>query len=200
VIRGLLLCGGTSSRFGSDKLLHRHSPAGESAAEAQPLVVRSARHLIEGAGNALAVIPMGASALRLVLEQAGCEILESPQTLRGLGASLAAGVAHTRTADAWIVALGDMPSIRTATIAAVRAKLEGGALIAAPFIAATHERGHPVGFSRALRDELLVVDGDEGARSVIARHRAAVVSIPVDDRGILFDVDTRGDLDAATSA
>jgi molybdenum cofactor cytidylyltransferase len=200
VIRGLLLCGGTSSRFGSDKLLHRYSRPGEGADETQPLVVRSARHLIEGAGNALAVIPMGAPGLRLLLEQAGCDILESPHTSRGLGASLAAAVAHARTADGWIVALGDMPSIRAATIAAVRNKLEQGALIAAPFIASTMQRGHPVGFAHALRDELLVVDGDEGARSVIARHREAVVSIPVEDRGILFDVDTPGDLDAATSA
>ncbi len=191
-IRGVLLCGGKSTRFGSDKLL--------APFEAMPLVAHCARNLIAGAGNALAVIPTGASALRRVLEEAGCAVLESDATRRGLGASLAAGIAHTREAQGWIIALGDMPLIRAATIAAVRGRLEEGALIAAPYIAGTRERGHPVGFAHALRDELIVLDGDEGARSVILRHREAVVSIPVEDRGILVDIDTPGDLDAATSA
>jgi molybdenum cofactor cytidylyltransferase len=192
VIRGLLLCGGKSSRFGSDKLVFRHSREGASPA---PLAAQSARHLIAGAGNALAVIPPGALDLRAVLETAGCEILESADTARGLGASLAAGIAAASDADGWIVALGDMPFIEPATIAAVRRRLEDGALIAAPVTRGKGERGHPVGFSRALRAELAALDGDEGARSVIARHRAGIALIEVDDAGIVKDIDTPSDLE-----
>jgi len=192
VIQGLLLCGGKSSRFGSDKLLFRHSRGG---GDAVPIAVLSARNLIAGAGNALAVIPPGASALREVLEEAGCAILESPDTARGLGASLAAGVAASADAEGWIVALGDMPFILASTIAAVRERLESGALIAAPGLVETGQRGHPVGFSRALYTELVEVDGDEGARAVIAAHRDLVALIGVDDSGILKDIDTPSDLE-----
>ena len=194
-IRGLLLCGGRSTRFGADKLLVRHSRAGGNPAQAEPLVVHAARNLIAGAGNALAIIPPGATQLRSILEDIGCEILESPHSARGLGASLAAGVAHTAHAAGWIVALGDMPLIRAATIRAVRGKLEAGAVIAAPFIAGTGQRGHPVGFSGSLKEELLALDGDEGARSVIARHRESIELIPVDDPGIVVDIDTPEDLE-----
>ena len=193
MIRGLLLCGGRSSRFGSDKLLFRHSREGGSPL---PLVANSARHLVQGAGNALAVIPLAAAELRRVLEDAGCEILESRDTARGLGASLAAGIAAASDADGWIVALGDMPFIEPATIVAVRRRLEEGALIAAPVTRDTGQRGHPVGFSRALRDELAALDGDEGARSVIAHHRAEIALIEVDDAGIVKDIDTPSDLEA----
>jgi molybdenum cofactor cytidylyltransferase len=192
VIRGLLLCGGRSSRFGSDKLLFRHSREGGSPL---PLVASSARHLVEGAGNALAVIPLAAAELRRVLEDAGCDILESRDTARGLGASLAAGIAAASDADGWIVALGDMPFIRAATIGAVRAKLAEGALIAAPVLAATGERGHPVGFASRLKDELLALDGDQGARAVIERHRDMLATVRVDDPGIVIDIDTPGDLE-----
>jgi len=159
----------------------------------------AARNAIEGTGNALAVIPPDAKRLREVLRAAGCEILESAATARGLGASLAAGVAHSADAEGWIVALGDMPFIEPATFAAVLVHLRAGALIAAPIHETRGDRGHPVGFSSALKDELLALDGDAGARSVIARHRGAVVSIPVRDGGIVIDIDTPGDLDAATS-
>ncbi len=186
-IRGILLCGGRASRFGSDKLL---APLRGAA-----LVTHSARNLVAGAGNALAVIPTGAAALRRALEEAGCDILESSDTVRGLGASLAAGVAHCPQAAGWIVALGDMPFIEPATVAAVRAALEAGASIAAPVLAPDMARGHPVGFSRALQEELAALDGDEGARSVIERHRAEVTTLEVDDGGIVADVDRPADLE-----
>ncbi|MGZ5035560.1 MAG: nucleotidyltransferase family protein [Usitatibacter sp.] len=191
-VRGILLCGGRSTRFGSDKLLSRHSREGGRPV---PLAVRSASHLIAGAGNALAVIPPGAVELRSLLEEAGCEVLESPRTERGLGASLAAAVAHSPRAAGWIVALGDMPFIEPATIAAVRAALESGAAIAAPVHGAEKARGHPVGFSRRFAAELAALDGDEGARSLIAMHRGEVTIVPVDDAGILADVDRPADLD-----
>ena len=194
-IRGLLLCGGRSSRFGADKLL-----AGLAIGRMTlPMAAWAARHAVQGSGNALAVIAPGNAALRLALEQSGCEILESDATARGLGASLAAGVAASRDAGGWVVALGDMPFIDATTFRSVVLALNGGALIAAPVLRSNNVRGHPVGFARSLREELLALDGDEGARSVIERHKDRVASIPVDDRGIVVDIDTPGDLDAATA-
>lgn len=183
VVAGLLLCGGASRRFGADKLL-----AGE-----RPIAVRAARNLREGAGHALAIIPTGAAALREALQAAGCEILETDRTAGGMGATLAAGVEATARASAWIVALGDMPLVRPATIAAIRERLAAGDAIAAPFDA-NGKRGHPVGFSARLRDELLALEGDTGARDVLERHASEVARIETDDPGIFFDVDTRDDL------
>jgi molybdenum cofactor cytidylyltransferase len=153
----------------------------------------AAQSALEGAGPVTAVIPPGAARLRKLLEKAGCEILETPDTVRGIGASLAAGISHASRSDGWIVALGDMPFIEAATFAAVAAKLRAGALIAAPVLA-DGKRGHPVGFSSQLREELVALDGDEGARAVIQRHAEQVVSIPVADRGIVMDIDTPQDL------
>ena len=183
-IRALLLCGGRSTRFGADKLLAQWQGA--------PLVAASASRLIEGAGPVLAVMPLGNAALRRVLERAGCEILETDRTSRGLGASLAAGVESASRASGWIVALGDMPRVKSATVAAVKAALQKGAAIAAPF----HDgsRGHPVGFSAALRGELLLLDEDVGARAVLERHAKDIARVDVDDPGIFVDVDTPEDL------
>src|SRR5947209_16643025 len=113
-LRGLLLCAGSSTRFGGDKLLATLS------GERDPLAVLAARHLLEGAGHAVAVIRPGDRALRVVLEGAGCEVIESERSRNGMGESLADAVAHTRQAAGWIVALGDMPFIRPRTIAQVR--------------------------------------------------------------------------------
>ncbi|HUQ28718.1 MAG TPA: nucleotidyltransferase family protein [Usitatibacter sp.] len=192
MLRTLLLCGGRSSRFGSDKLLARITRGGVSA----EMALVAAQRALQGAGPVTAVIPLEAARLRKLLEPAGCEILETADTVRGLGASLAAGVSHTSRSDGWIVALGDMPFIEAATFEAIARALRDGALIAAPILP-DGKRGHPVGFSKELRAELVALDGDEGARSVIQRHVARLVSIPVTDRGIVIDIDTPGDLAAA---
>jgi molybdenum cofactor cytidylyltransferase len=186
-IRGILLCGGSASRFGSEKLL--------APLRGSPLACHSARNLVAGAGNALAVIPMGSTALRRALEDCGCDILETSDTRRGIGASLAAAAGASSEAGGWLVALGDMPFIRVATIASLRAALEGGALIVAPVLASSGERGHPVGFAGALKAELIALDGDHGARSVIERHRDGLATLAVDDPGIVADIDIPADLE-----
>ena len=161
------------------------------------LAAWSARGAMDANAKVLAVIPPRANGLRAVLEAEGCAILESADTARGLGASLAAGVRHSRDAGGWIVALGDMPFISTPTFAAIQRALADGALIAAPVDRASGARGHPVGFARGLHEELCALDGDEGARSVMHAHRDAVVLIPVDDAGITRDVDRPSDLTSA---
>jgi molybdenum cofactor cytidylyltransferase len=109
-----------------------------------------------------------------------------------MGGSIATGVRASTDAAGWLVALADMPAVAASTIDAVRDALVSGAPSAAP----THQgrRGHPVGFSARLRPLLLALQGDEGARSVLAAHPPR--QIPVEDPGCLLDLDTAADFTA----
>lgn len=187
MIRAILLCAGTSSRFGSAKLL-------ATLSDGVTLVTHSAHNLMEGAGNVLAIIRPGDRALQYALVTAGCDVIESPSAARGMGASLASGVIESADASGWLVALGDMPDVLPSTHRAVVEAVTKGALLAAAVSKSNGERGHPVGFSRALFDELRQLDGDEGARGVLRRHQDALVDVPVDDPGIFRDIDTPADL------
>ena len=63
-----------------------------------------------------------------------------------------------------------------------------GALIAVPVIEG--KRGNPVLWSRRFFPELMALEGDVGARHLIARYAEAVVEIPATSRAALVDVDT----------
>ena len=108
----------------------------------------------------------------------------------GMGHSIAAGVAATGNAEGWLVLPADMPLLRPSSILAV-----ADALAQYPVCYAQHrgQRGHPVGFNAELYSELLALQGDEGARRILARYPSQ--GIELDDPGVLLDVDTLEDLD-----
>ncbi|RZI57884.1 MAG: nucleotidyltransferase family protein [Rubrivivax sp.] len=108
----------------------------------------------------------------------------------GMGHSIAAGVAATGDAPGWLILPADMPMVRASTLAAV-----AQAIAHDPIAYAQHRgrRGHPVGFNAELFSELASLQGDEGARRLLARYPAQAVE--VDDPGVLIDVDTVEDLE-----
>ena len=127
-----------------------------------------------------------------VLQSLGCETVINQHAEQGMATSIAAGVAATAAASGWLIALGDMPSIRVDTIVAVVDALQNGARIVVPTMAA--KRGHPVGFSSKYYARLQSLTGDIGAREIIIADANFVKEISVDDAGIFADIDTPADL------
>ena len=184
-ICGILLAAGAAKRFGGGKLLH-------PLADGTPLGAASARNLLAALPDVLAVVRPGDEELAAVLKHAGCEVTVCAEAIHGMGNSLAHAIAARRAADGWVIALADMPSLKPATISAVARAIEGGAVLAAPEY--DGKRGHPVGVSSRFRDDLLRLDGDAGARDIVAAHLGELTLIGCDDPGVLLDIDRREDL------
>ena len=58
-------------------------------------------------------------------------------------------------------------------------------------------RGNPVLWSRRFFKELMTLDGDVGARHLIAKHAEAVAEVPVEGQSAFLDIDTPQALEAA---
>ena len=123
----------------------------------------------------------------------------NPDYASGLASSLRAGLAATPAdADGALVLLGDMPGVEARLMnALIDAFAERPDLHAvAPF----HDgrRGNPVLLGRVLFDKAMRLEGDEGARRLLAaldRRNIAEIFAPHPDA--TFDIDTPGDLAAA---
>jgi len=184
-IVGILLAAGSGSRFGGGKLLHPLS-------DGTPIGVASLRNLKNALTDVIAVVRNGDNQLRDLLEGEGVVVYVCKDANLGMARSFACGIAARQDAQGWIIALGDMPFLQPQTIAAVAASIAQTGRIAVA--AYRGERGHPVGFGRRYRDELLELKGDEGARSVIGRHPGDLEIVECGDRGVLRDIDTPADL------
>jgi molybdenum cofactor cytidylyltransferase len=109
-----------------------------------------------------------------------------------MAGSIACGVNAADDADGWVIALADMPLLRTSSVAQVAAAIAFGARIAAPLYQG--RRGHPVGFSREFGPALRALHGDMGARHLLRQHRDALVELTLDDPGTVIDIDIPTDL------
>jgi len=144
------------------------------AIEGDSFLARIARTLAAaGAGDALVVVgPPHDDAVAAEAARLGLPVVLNPAPERGMASSVSTGFA----------ALADRPA--------------SADLIAIPTFSA--RGGHPSAFGRALWPELVACATlPAGALSVVHRDPARVRRIPVDDPGILADVDRPGDLEPA---
>ena len=184
-VTGILLAAGSGSRFGSNKLLH-------PLLTNLPIAVTAARNLKAVVPHSIAVVRPGAEELSALLAAEGLEIVVCANAEEGMGASLACAAAAAEGGGAFMIALADMPFIRSSTLEAVRDSLMAGTQLVAPYFRT--RRGHPVGIGERYRGELLGATGDEGARRLLESHAADLVKIPVGDPGVVRDIDKPSDL------
>jgi molybdenum cofactor cytidylyltransferase len=127
-------------------------------------------------------------------------LVHNPDFALGLSTSLKAGIATVPTeADGAIVCLGDMPQVDASLIDKLITAFdpERGALVVVPSIEG--KRGNPVVWSRRFFSDLVALEGDIGARHLIASYPEAVTEVPLSDRAALVDVDTPDALRALKS-
>lgn len=194
-IAAIVLAAGASRRFGSEKLLHPLTRHGVTL----PLAAHSLLPWLETFNHITVVVRPSAETFCSVIETtldavtpAEIRWLTCADAMQGMSASLASGVRANRDGAGWLIGLADMPAVPAAAIAGVRDALLAGANLAAPFC--NGKRGHPAGFASHYYEELLGLQGDAGARSLLERDLSEVVPIKIDDGGILADVDIPLDL------
>lgn len=192
-IVALMLAAGCSRRFGSDKRRVRLA-SGHTLLQASMAPVLAAGlplYVVLRPGDDFA--ELGGCAMDAALPPAQCIV--APRAEEGMGASLADAVAALPESVAGcLVLLADMPALKPATLRRIAAALaeDGEEALVAP--GWQGRRGHPVGFGRAWFDQLAQLDGDRGARELLQREAERLRLLPVDDPGILLDIDTVADL------
>ncbi len=194
-IAAIVLAAGRSTRMGGpNKLLAdihgkpmvRIAAEQALASQARPVVVVTGhqREEVEAALKGLAVT-----------------FAHNAEFADGLSTSLRVGIAALPAdADGAVILLSDMPQVQNTLIDRVIDAFdpEKSALIVMPVIAG--QRGNPVLWSRRFFPELMALQGDVGARHLIARFGEAVHEVPVEGQAALTDVDTPEALAQARTA
>jgi molybdenum cofactor cytidylyltransferase len=191
-ITAIILAAGRSTRMGGpNKLL--------AELDGKPLVrIVTEQALGSKAKDVIVVTGHQAEQVEKALHGLDVRFVRNPNFAQGLASSVRAGVAAVpRDADGAVICLGDMPMISAQLIDHLIEAFapDRGNMIAVPV--SDGRRGNPVLWSRRFFSELMALDGDIGARHLIAKHGEAMAEVPVEGLGAFLDIDTPQALEAA---
>ena len=163
----LIPAAGSASRMlGADKLME--------LVDDQPLLRRQALIAMPLAPVIVTLRP--SDPRRTMLVGLSLIVLEVPDAATGLSASLRA--AAETTATALMILPADMPELTEADLATVIAAFQQAPDTIHRGASSSGTPGHPVILPASYLPEIAKLSGDEGARSILARHVANLVPLP----------------------
>jgi molybdenum cofactor cytidylyltransferase len=189
----IVLAAGTSTRMGTAKQLLR--------LDDRPLL----QHVLDcvrasAAKEIVLVLGFAAEEIRRGIDVQNVRVVFNESYRQGMGTSLKAGLSAVdpQCAGALIV-LADQPFVRPETLDLLMAEHHRSK---AQIVIPTYRgfRGNPVILDRSVFAEVMALDGDIGCRAIFGDHLEGIVKLPVDDAGILLDIDRQSDFEALRRA
>ena len=183
-IGAIVLAAGLSSRMGSNKLL--------ATVGGKPLV----RHAVEAAlassaGPVIVVTGSADAGIRSGLSGLDVTFAENRDPARGLSGSLKCGLSEVPDdCNGALVLLGDMPDVSAGLIDQLVAAFDPSEDRAICVATRHGKRGNPVLWARRFFPEIMALEGDIGAKHLMAVHGDLVCEVEAADDGPLTDIDT----------
>jgi molybdenum cofactor cytidylyltransferase len=177
-VGAIILAAGSSKRLGTPKQL--------VVLGAETLLDRTVR-VARQAGCSPVVVVLGASAelIRRECNLEDAEVVLNKSWPEGMGSSVRLGVQALRDVDGCVVMICDMPAV---TAAHLQALMASGELTASSY---ANRQGVPAYFPASAFGDLIKLEGDAGARSLL--QSAQRIELPCGE----LDVDTIEDLERA---
>ncbi|GMW01141.1 MAG: hypothetical protein AMXMBFR84_22780 [Candidatus Hydrogenedentota bacterium] len=186
MIYAVVLAAGLSRRMGSQKLLLPYN--------GRPLVMHIVQQLQKSKIDGIIVVTgYMANEIMRVLPQSACKFVNNEHYQEGMLSSVRAGLrAVPLEAEAFMVVLGDQPSLRTPV---VNQLIDGYRATSKSIVVPAHrnDTGHPIVISTSHRDAILTEFNETGLRGLIYGNPDQVYRLPVEDEGVLRDMDTPED-------
>ncbi|MEM7429167.1 MAG: nucleotidyltransferase family protein, partial [Pseudomonadota bacterium] len=176
---------GRSTRMGPENKLLK-------AIDGKAMVRRSVESLIaSGVGSITVVTGHERGKVEAALEGLPVGFAHNPDYRDGLSTSLKAGIATLGDGvNAALIALGDMPFVEPALIGKLVSAFdpEEGRSICVPIFEG--KRGNPVLWGSDYFQALARLQGDTGAKHLLAEFSEAVCEVESSERSVLVDFDT----------
>ena len=187
-VAAVVLAAGMSSRMGTPKQLLRMGS--ETILERTLNNVRASN-----VSEIILVLGHAADEVQKTVAMQGLKVVINPDYQQGMGTSLRSGLAAVSAgAAAALIVLADQPGVSSETLnRLIAGHQEHKPQVIIPMYQGF--RGNPVLLDRSVFAEVQALKGDVGCRAIFGDHTENILKLPVDDPGILLDIDSRDDLD-----
>lgn len=187
-VAAVVLAAGQGSRMGGGKLL---LPVGEKT-----VIERTVMTLLEGGVSEVIVVTGSYTlAVQRALQAYPVRFAFNPHLASEMIDSFQIGLREIEPGrvHAFLMALGDQPLIRPETVSLLLSEFLGQRekMIAVPIYRGRW--GHPVVFHVRLYETALTFRSEEGLRPLVRGKPEGVLRVPVNDEGVIMDLDSWDD-------
>jgi len=196
MISSILLAAGESSRMeGENKLVKKINGI--------PLINYSVKNILGSSIDELIIVLGYEKSIiqSLIKKNKKIKFIYNENYKSGIASSIKIGLHNiTKKAEAFFICLGDMPNVNQniynkliKTRNNYNKKLQPGKK--KEIIIPTYEKidGNPILFSKFMKEKIMNINGDFGAKKIIEMNKNKILYIPVKNSGITLDFDTKED-------
>jgi molybdenum cofactor cytidylyltransferase len=198
-ITAIVLAAGMGSRFGGDKLSAKIQVENANHTNSHLAIgLVSALNIKAYVDEVICIVRPDDHMLKQNFVAHGLIIIDNPDYLNGLSSSINTGIKACTQSSHYMICLADMPYIQGATYQKVIEHFfNDQTKICRPMFPIDNSAemplsGHPVIFPNQYKEELLQLQGDEGAMPLLKKY--GFRKIALDDKGIIDDIDKVSDI------
>jgi len=196
MISSILLAAGTSSRMGGENKLIKEI-------NGMPLIKHSIKNILGSAIDEIIVVLGHDKYLieNIIEKNKKIKFIYNDNYKTGISSSIKKGLNNiSERTEAFFVCLGDMPNvnqniynklIKTRYNYNKKIIPEKKKEIFIPFF--EKKEGNPVLFSKFMKEKILNIDGDFGAKKIIENNKNKILYVPIKSSGVILDFDTQKD-------
>jgi len=184
-LAAVVLAAGSSRRMGeTNKLLE--------SVQSQSMIRTVVSTLCQtGVDKVVVVTGFQSDLIRAELVGMDIEIIDNDLFKDGLSASLKVGLSSlSSNIDIAMIVLADMPFLKISELEHLMSVSRAGDERTIVVPVASGRRGNPVLWPRYYWLEISALEGDQGAKSLIAKYSTDVLEVAVDNEGCFIDIDT----------
>ena len=184
MISAILLAAGQSKRMSGENKLTKEI-------QGTPLIKHSVKNILDSSIDELIIVLGYQKEIieKLIDKNEKIKLVFNQDFEEGIASSIKKGLNNlSEETDFFFLCLGDMPMVNK-NIYDHLIELKNNKEIIIPTY--KNQQGNPILFDKKMKEKLMSIEGDVGAKKVLEPNKDKILNVPINDLGIVLDFDTQ---------
>ena len=178
MISAILLAAGQSKRMNGENKLAKEI-------QGIPLIKLSVKNILASSINELIIVLGHQKEIieKLIDKNEKIKFIFNKNFESGMASSIKAGLNYlSKNTEAFFICLGDMPMVNSDIYNQLIKSRNQKNIIVPTY---NGQQGNPVLFDKSMKESILNITGDVGAKKILELSKDKILNLPIDDRGII---------------
>ena len=183
MISAILLAAGESKRMNGENKLTKNI-------NGKPLIKRSVQNILDSSIDEIIIIIGYQSEIikNIINKNKKIKFIFNNDYKSGMASSIKIGINNlSKKTEAFFICLGDMPMINKKIYNQLIKHKKNKEIIVPTY---KNQQGNPVLFSILMKDEIMNIEGDSGAKKILKKNKDKILNLETNDLGILKNYNT----------